>query len=53
MFKTPVALQVSMARLNHCNVLCHFSHSGVDDMSEACTEESEGSMTIFYARYHV
>eukprot|EP00418_Pyrodinium_bahamense_P092957 CAMPEP_0179042946 /NCGR_PEP_ID=MMETSP0796-20121207/16918_1 /TAXON_ID=73915 /ORGANISM="Pyrodinium bahamense, Strain pbaha01" /LENGTH=237 /DNA_ID=CAMNT_0020739325 /DNA_START=34 /DNA_END=747 /DNA_ORIENTATION=+ len=23
-----------MARLNHCNVLCHFSHSGVDDMSD-------------------
>ena len=34
--KTPVTLQVKMARLNHCNVLCHFSHSGVDDMSEAC-----------------
>ena len=34
--KTPVTLQVTMARLNHCNVLCHFSHSGVDDMSEAC-----------------
>lgn len=28
-------LEVCMARLNHCNVLCHFSHSGVDDMSAA------------------
>lgn len=27
--------EVCMARLNHSNVLCHFSHSGVDDMSAA------------------
>lgn len=24
--------EITMARLNHCNVLCHFSHSGVDEM---------------------
>ena len=23
-----------MARLNYCNVLCHFSHSGCDDMAD-------------------
>ncbi len=23
-----------MARLNGCNVLCHFSHAGVDDMAD-------------------
>ena len=23
-----------MARLNHCNVLSHFSHSGSDDMAD-------------------
>lgn len=23
-----------MARLNHCNLLCHFSHSGVDEMAD-------------------
>ncbi|HMO25701.1 MAG TPA: hypothetical protein PKB10_05480 [Tepidisphaeraceae bacterium] len=26
--------EISMARLNHCNVLAHFSHSGVDDMAD-------------------
>jgi len=24
--------EITMARLNKSNVLCHFSHSGVDDM---------------------
>jgi transketolase len=26
--------EITMARLNNANVLCHFSHSGVDDMSD-------------------
>ncbi|TIA89715.1 hypothetical protein E3P96_00504 [Wallemia ichthyophaga] len=26
--------EMTMARLNHCNVLCHFSHSGVDEMAD-------------------
>ena len=26
--------EITMARLNYCNVLCHFSHSGVDDMAD-------------------
>ncbi len=26
--------EISMARLNHANVLAHFSHSGVDDMAD-------------------
>ncbi|MBE9167471.1 transketolase [Pleurocapsales cyanobacterium LEGE 06147] len=26
--------EISMARLNFSNVLCHFSHSGVDDMAD-------------------
>jgi transketolase len=26
--------EITMARLNHCNVLAHFSHSGVDDMAD-------------------
>lgn len=26
--------EITMARLNKCNVLCHFSHSGVDDMAD-------------------
>ncbi|KAK0493909.1 thiamine diphosphate-binding protein [Armillaria luteobubalina] len=26
--------EITMARLNHCNVLCHFSHSGVDEMAD-------------------
>jgi len=33
-FQEMILSEVSMARLNHCNVLCHFSHSGVDDMSD-------------------
>lgn len=26
--------ELTMARLNHCNLLCHFSHSGVDEMAD-------------------
>ncbi len=26
--------EISMARLNYSNVLCHFSHSGIDDMAD-------------------
>lgn len=33
-FQEMILSEVCMARLNHCNVLCHFSHSGVDDMSD-------------------
>jgi transketolase len=27
--------EITMARLNQCNVLCHFSHSGVDEVGES------------------
>jgi transketolase C-terminal domain/subunit len=33
-FQEMIISEVTMARLNHCNVMCHFSHSGVDDMSD-------------------
>lgn len=33
-FQEMILSEVSMARLNRCNVICHFSHSGVDDMSD-------------------
>eukprot|EP00747_Dinoflagellata_sp_TGD_P193057 gnl/TRDRNA2_/TRDRNA2_58737_c0_seq1.p1 gnl/TRDRNA2_/TRDRNA2_58737_c0~~gnl/TRDRNA2_/TRDRNA2_58737_c0_seq1.p1 ORF type:complete len:668 (-),score=133.52 gnl/TRDRNA2_/TRDRNA2_58737_c0_seq1:371-2350(-) len=33
-FQEMIISEVTMARLNHCNVLLHFSHSGVDDMSD-------------------
>ncbi|KZT27199.1 Thiamin diphosphate-binding protein [Neolentinus lepideus HHB14362 ss-1] len=33
-FLEMVISEVTMARLNHCNVLCHFSHSGVDEMAD-------------------
>jgi transketolase len=26
--------EITMARLNGCNLLCHFSHAGVDDMAD-------------------
>ncbi|MCU0304531.1 MAG: hypothetical protein MUC56_10790 [Thermoanaerobaculales bacterium] len=26
--------EITMARLNRCNLLCHFSHAGVDDMAD-------------------
>mmetsp|Transcript_82863 Transcript_82863/g.208759 ORF Transcript_82863/g.208759 Transcript_82863/m.208759 type:complete len:679 (+) Transcript_82863:63-2099(+) len=33
-FQEMMISEITMARLNQCNVLCHFSHSGVDDMSD-------------------
>ena len=30
--------EVTMARLNRCNVICHYSHSGVDEMSDNTCE---------------
>ena len=33
-FLEMVISEATMARLNHCNVLCHFSHAGVDDMAD-------------------
>jgi len=33
-FQEMIISEVTMARLNMCNVMCHFSHSGVDDMSD-------------------
>jgi len=26
--------EITMARLNHSNILCHFSHAGIDDMAD-------------------
>ena len=33
-FLEMVISEITMARLNHANVLCHFSHAGVDDMAD-------------------
>lgn len=33
-FLEMVVSEATMARLNFCNVLCHFSHAGVDDMAD-------------------
>jgi transketolase len=33
-FLEMVVSEITMARLNKANVLCHFSHSGVDDMAD-------------------
>eukprot|EP01061_Rhynchopus_euleeides_P037792 TRINITY_DN6488_c1_g2_i3.p1 TRINITY_DN6488_c1_g2~~TRINITY_DN6488_c1_g2_i3.p1 ORF type:complete len:639 (+),score=301.01 TRINITY_DN6488_c1_g2_i3:182-2098(+) len=33
-FLEMIISEVTMARLNNSNVLCHFSHSGVDDMAD-------------------
>eukprot|EP00747_Dinoflagellata_sp_TGD_P162248 gnl/TRDRNA2_/TRDRNA2_179640_c0_seq1.p1 gnl/TRDRNA2_/TRDRNA2_179640_c0~~gnl/TRDRNA2_/TRDRNA2_179640_c0_seq1.p1 ORF type:complete len:556 (+),score=122.70 gnl/TRDRNA2_/TRDRNA2_179640_c0_seq1:493-2160(+) len=33
-FQEMVISELTMARLNHSNVLCHFSHSGVDEMAD-------------------
>ncbi|KAH8824825.1 transketolase [Flagelloscypha sp. PMI_526] len=33
-FLEMVISEITMARLNHCNLLCHFSHSGVDEMAD-------------------
>jgi len=34
-FLEMVTSELSMARLNKANVLCHFSHAGVDDMADS------------------
>ena len=34
-FSEMVISELTMARLNHCNLLCHFSHSGVDEVRAA------------------
>ncbi|RXW16733.1 hypothetical protein EST38_g9128 [Candolleomyces aberdarensis] len=33
-FLEMVISEITMARLNNCNVLCHFSHAGVDEMAD-------------------
>ncbi|KAF8181309.1 transketolase [Pholiota molesta] len=33
-FLEMVVSEITMARLNNCNVLCHFSHAGVDEMAD-------------------
>ncbi|KAI0071986.1 thiamine diphosphate-binding protein [Panus rudis PR-1116 ss-1] len=33
-FLEMIISELTMARLNFCNVLCHFSHSGVDEMAD-------------------
>lgn len=33
-FLEMIISEITMARLNKCNVLCHFSHSGIDDMAD-------------------
>jgi transketolase C-terminal domain/subunit len=33
-FLEMIVSEATMARLNHANVLCHFSHAGVDDMAD-------------------
>jgi transketolase len=33
-FQEMIISEATMARLNKCNVICHFSHSGVDGMSD-------------------
>ncbi|MBW0463746.1 hypothetical protein O181_003461 [Austropuccinia psidii MF-1] len=38
--------EITMARLNMCNVLCHFSHSGVDEM---CDNTCHFGLNTFFA----
>jgi len=33
-FSEMIISELTMARLNHANLLCHFSHAGVDDMAD-------------------
>ena len=33
-FLEMIISEITMARLNNCNVLSHFSHSGVDEMAD-------------------
>lgn len=58
-FLEMVVSEITMARLNHANVLAHFSHSGIDDMADntchfginnffADNAVAEGDMTRLY-----
>lgn len=38
--------EITMARLNNCNLLCHYSHSGVDDMAD---NTCHFGLNIFFA----
>jgi len=38
--------EITMARLNKCNLLCHFSHAGVDDMAD---NTCHFGLNIFFA----
>ncbi|KAF5384051.1 hypothetical protein D9757_006969 [Collybiopsis confluens] len=33
-FTEMVISEITMARLNNCNVLCHFSHAGIDEIAD-------------------
>ncbi|KAJ7082868.1 transketolase [Mycena belliarum] len=35
-FLEMIISELTMARFNNCNVLCHFSHSGVDEADNTC-----------------
>lgn len=45
-FQEMVISEISMARLNDSNVLCHFSHSGVDDIAD---NTCHYGINLFYA----
>lgn len=40
-FAEMVLSELTMARLNHCNLLSHFSHSGVDEMADNSKQTSQ------------
>ena len=41
--------EITMARLNKCNVFSHFSHSGTDDMADnTCHFGGEASPMMIY-----
>ncbi|KAJ7432527.1 thiamine diphosphate-binding protein [Mycena galericulata] len=52
-FLEMVISEVTMARLNNCNVLCHFSHSGVElttaDRSECADNTCHFGINSFFA----
>jgi hypothetical protein len=41
-----VISEVTMARLNNCNVLSHFSHSGVDEVRESWMLDLRFGLTL-------
>ena len=41
-FLEMVVSEITMARLNFCNVLCHFSHSGVDEVRTCALSNEYG-----------